>query len=476
VSTSLVKHWGLPVDKTDTHTIQAANGHPMNCEGILSANITVEGQTINTFMLVTSSLNDTLVIGWRDLVKLGLIPSHFPKRHPTVQAMSSINLDTPTPQIRQSKILTSAIKSFSDVFNPNSLKPMAGPPMTINLKPDVKPQKTLTARQIPIHLAEQAMSELQKALNSGIITPEHRPTEWISPAFFVKKPNSGARLVTDFTALNKYVRRPIHPFPSARDVHRAIDPNATIFAKVDAKLGYFQIPLDDESSMLTTFLLPSGRYRYTRAPMGLSASSDELCARIDLVLQGLTGVIKIVDDILIQASNPEELQNRLYNVLSRCRKHGITLSAEKAAIGQSMAFAGLIVEPGSVRPHPDRLAAITAFPVPKDVTQLRSFLGLAVQLAHFVPDLAQMSDPLGRLLKKGLLSRGVRARLMNPWKEEGFIVSNRKRKAFFDLLNQISFTLLPPLPLPPQPRAKSLTEVGPRWQKGECECENGDVS
>jgi len=79
----------------------------------------------------------------------------------------------------------------------------------------------------------------------------------------------------------------------------------------------------------------------------------------------------------------------------------------------------------------------------------------------------------------------VRARLMNPWKEEGFIVSKRERKASFDLLNQSSFTPLPPPPLPPQPRAKSLIEAGPRWKKGrvrlrtagkkgECGCENRD--
>ena len=90
------------------------------------------------------------------------------------------------------------------------------------------------------------------------------------------QPNN-VRMVTDFTKLNLHVERPVHPFPSVDDIVKAIPPSAKFFAKMDAVHGYFQLALDDDSSYLTTFLLPSGRYRYLRAPMGLSASSDEWC-------------------------------------------------------------------------------------------------------------------------------------------------------------------------------------------------------
>ena len=77
------------------------------------------------------------------------------------------------------------------------------------------------------------------------------------------------RLVTDYTKLNKYVRRPVHPFPSVKDIVQAIPVATQYIAKMDAVHGYFQLALDEESSKLTTFLLPSGRYCYLRAPMGL---------------------------------------------------------------------------------------------------------------------------------------------------------------------------------------------------------------
>ena len=102
----------------------------------------------------------------------------------------------------------------------------------------------------------------------------------------VKGDGNSVRLVTDYTKLNSFVERPVHPFPSVIDILQAIPASARLFAKFDAVNGYFQIPLDEPSSRLTTFLLSSGRYRYLRIPQGLNASSDEWCRRSDAVVPG----------------------------------------------------------------------------------------------------------------------------------------------------------------------------------------------
>ena len=179
-----------------------------------------------------------------------------------------------------------------------------------------------------------------------------------------------------------------------------VKPESKHFAKLDAIQGYFQIPLDEESSKLTTFLLPMGRFRYTRAPMGLNASGDEWCARSDHALAGLQGVTKLVDDILIQAATEEELFQRIREVLQRCRDHGIYISERKIAIGSSIKFAGHIISDQGVLPDNDKVAAITDFPTPKNIHELRSFLGLANQLGQFVPDLAHNTVKMRSLLKK----------------------------------------------------------------------------
>ena len=105
--------------------------------------------------------------------------------------------------------------------------------------------------------------------------------------FFVPKPNgTSVCFVTDYTKLNKIVKQPIHPLPLATKMMQSFPESANFFAKLDTVHGYFQLALDEDSSFLTTFLIPSGRYRYLLALMGLSLSSDEWCGYFDFVIEG----------------------------------------------------------------------------------------------------------------------------------------------------------------------------------------------
>jgi hypothetical protein len=291
--------------------------------------------------------------------------------------------------------------AFKSVFDESAIRTMRGPKMKIHLQDGYEPKRVLTARQTPVHLREGAEETLNAAIKSGVIVPVSEPTEWISPAFFVAKATPGkARLVTDYTALNRFVTRPVHPFPSPVDVMRLIKPESKVFAKLDAYSGYFQIPLEPESSLMTTFILPSGKYRYTRAPMGLNASSDEFCRRTDEALAGVDGVVKVVDDILVQAEDYDQLEERLEQVLERCRAARITLTKGKFYVGEEVKFAGFIITGTGIKPDPGKIRAISDFPAPTNISALRSFLGLANQLGMFHSGLAAATDDLRWLLKK----------------------------------------------------------------------------
>ena len=92
------------------------------------------------------------------------------------------------------------MKKFPGAFDkPGELRVMKGPPMKITLKEGAIPYKCPTARAIALHQSAEAERELQKYLDSGVIEKVSHPTDWISPAFFVKKPHGGVRLVTDYT-------------------------------------------------------------------------------------------------------------------------------------------------------------------------------------------------------------------------------------------------------------------------------------
>ena len=285
---------------------------------------------------------------------------------------------------------------------------MKGEPMKIHRSEDaasIRPTRIMTARQIPLKFQDAAFETTQKLIKDGIIKKideSEGPSEWVSAGFFVPKKN-GVRLVTDFVQVNKTIRRPVQPFPSTQEILRALPSKAKVFIVVDAVQGYHQIPLDEESSKLTTFLLPWGRHRYLRAPMGLAPSSDEWLVRSDQAIHGIPNTMKLVDDIITSGATYKEALENFSTILKRCEDMGITLSLKKLQAGKSVNFAGHIVDTQGVRPEKEKLEAIRCFPTPKNVTDLRSFLGLANQLGPFLPDMTHLSAALRPLLKKDVV-------------------------------------------------------------------------
>jgi len=179
-----------------------------------------------------------------------------------------------------------------DVFgDEKSLPPMAGEPMKIHLEPNAVPFKLKSARDIPIHYLADAKAELDNMVASGVITRHTEPSEWAHPIVVVPKSRGGVRICVDLTRLNRFVRRPYHPVLSPSAALTRVPPNARFFTTMDATKGYHQVELDRASQDLTVFLTPWGRYRYTRAPLGLSAAGDEYGSRSDPVQEGKDYVV-----------------------------------------------------------------------------------------------------------------------------------------------------------------------------------------
>ena len=125
--------------------------------------------------------------------------------------------------------------------------------------------------------------------------------------------------------------------------------------------------------------------------MGLSLYSDEWCRHSDRAIHFTR---KIVDDILVWGSSLPELYERIRTIAAPCDSLNIALTKNKFVIGNKISFAGLLLTEKVVKPDPARI------PVPKDVTGVRSFLGLANQLSGFIPDFAHMSVHLRALTAK----------------------------------------------------------------------------
>ena len=410
ISADYIRENGMTVHGDRSEKLFCANGEAMKCEGKLQVKISHQSRQAHVDAIVSSSMKKEVLIAWHDLRTLGIIADDFPN---VVLATHGGATHSDAKSMIKNDSLEQIKKDYNDVLS-DQLKstPMAGPPMKIYMKDEeVKPIHVTTTKQIPLYWQEEARETINQLLKDKIIERVEMPTTWISPAFFVAKKdietkNEGdrkvksLRLVTNYQRLNTFVKRPIHPFPTSNDIVSNIEHGSKFFCSLDMVKGYHQIELDDESSELTTFLLPYGRFKYRRAPMGLCSSSDEFCRRSDEAIQDLTGVQKIVDDILIHAPSKEILFERIRQVLERCRRHGITVSEKKLQVGTKVKFAGYIVSTEGVKPDPAKLAAIADFPAPTDLSSLRSFMGLANQLGQFVPDLAHMTEPLRALMRK----------------------------------------------------------------------------
>ena len=182
----------------------------------------------------------------------------------------------------------------------------------------------------------------------GIIEPVTGPSDWVHPLVVVKKPRGKVRICVDLTNLNRHVRRPFHPLVTPKDAVSGISPKAKYFSTNDATHGYWQVALDSESQMLTTFVTPWGRFKFLRGTMGLVSSGDKFCRRIGTAMNGLPRLSNVVDDFLLDAEDLNTHIKDNWTFLSRCREYDITLSRTKIqfAVGKAKFAATLSVPTG----------------------------------------------------------------------------------------------------------------------------------
>ena len=153
--------------------------------------------------------------------------------------------------------------------------------------------------------------------------------------------------------------------------------------------------------MLTTFVTPFGRYHFNRLPFGITSAPEVFQKQMSQALDGLDGVVCLMDDILVYGSNQEEHDARLLAVLNRLRETGITLNGNKCQFSKkSVKFLGHVLSGDGIASDPDKVAAIQKIKDPTDKSAIRRFLGMANQLSKFVANLADITEPLRALLSE----------------------------------------------------------------------------
>ena len=151
----------------------------------------------------------------------------------------------------------------------------------------------------------------------------------------IKKPGK-LQVCIDPQELHKAIRRPKYQMPTLEEILPNLA-KAGIFTVLDAKDGFHQVKLDQQSSALTTFWTPYGRYKYLRMPFGISSAPEEFQRRMHEVCQGLDGVAVIADDILVYGCGDTEDEYmkdhvaKLTALLKRARETNLKLNRKSSS-------------------------------------------------------------------------------------------------------------------------------------------------
>ncbi|ETW98423.1 MAG: hypothetical protein ETSY2_42830 [Candidatus Entotheonella gemina] len=375
INTETHQRLGQPTLHTPDKQLYGPAGQPLKVIGQFKGTFTHNHRKSNQPVYVVDKLKTNL---------LGL---------PTIMALNlAARIETTTKEER-----SDIFKQFPKVFQGLGT---LGDDFTIKLKPGATPHALYTPRRVPLPLLPKVEEELKRMESMGVISRVDEPTPWCAGMVVVPKRNGKVRICVDLKPLNESVLREVHPLPRVDETLARLT-GATVFSKLDANSGFWQVPLAKSSRLLTTFITPTGRYHFNKLPFGISNAPELFQKRMSAILCDLEGVVCQMDDILVFGKDQAEHNGRLTAVLKQIQSAGVTLNPEKCEFScRKLSFLGHIINETGVQADPDKTSAIREMKPPTNVPELRRFMGMVNQLGKFSSHLAEITQPLRELLSK----------------------------------------------------------------------------
>lgn len=347
----------------------------------------------------------TLTLGQDTSPIIDLLPLDLPPGVPDVEPYADGPREDVTPEqhLDFQKFLEHWKQEFSQSPGRTSLVKHR-----LYLEKDMPPIKQ---RYYPVSPATQEIinREVDKLLDKGVIEPSE--SGWSSPLVLVEKkalrlggPQERKwRLCVDFRKVNDATKKNAFPLPH---IHHLLDQlkDSNFVSSLDLLSGYHQIEMDHDSKPLTAFTVPGkGLFQYTVMPFGLHSAPATFQSLMQRILQPILykHAWVYLDDILIASSTLEEHLGHLEEVLKLLHKAGLQINWDKSFfLRPRTEYLGFIVGQGEILVSPSKVEGIQHFQPPRNIKQVRSFLGLCGWYRRFLPDFATLTQPLTQLLHK----------------------------------------------------------------------------
>ena len=293
------------------------------------------------------------------------------------------------------------LTEYKDVFAaPTGLPPLRGGELSIDLEPGAKPPY-----RKPYRLSQSEQDELKRQLTQlleqGLIRPSSSP--FGAPVFFVRKKDGSLRPVLDYRELNKVTIKDKYSPPRAEDLFNCLH-RAKHFSALDLTAAYNQIRINPEHVPRTAITTPFGNFEYLVGSFGLCNMPACFQRNLDKILFPYIRKFCLVylDDILIFSETEEEHEQHVRAVLDILRQHQFYAKASKCKFFlREVEYLGHVVGADGIRIAEERLAVVKDWPVPTNLKEVRSFIGLANYFRRFIRQFAEIAHPLYALTKNG---------------------------------------------------------------------------
>ena len=233
--------------------------------------------------------------------------------------------------------------------------------------------------------------------------PHHGLARWY---IVVPKKDGQLRICLDPRELNKAIRREHYPLPTIEDITTRLH-GAKVFTVLDVRKGFWHVELEKDSSFLTTFNTPFGRYRWKRMPFGICSAPEVFQRRIHQLIEGLKGVEVVVDDFVVvgfgdtleDAVKDHDLSLEAF--LQRCGDRGIKLNSGKVQLRkQVVPFIGHVATDQGLRADPTKSMPSLRCHLPRTSPEFNGSWEWSSTWRSFFPRLSDLTKPLRELTHK----------------------------------------------------------------------------